>query len=113
VRLACIDAPETAQGESGKAAGQYLRYLAGQGSIELRPQTTDRYGRTVAEVIVGGRNANLEMVRAGWAYAYRDYLAGCDEQAYLEAEANAERRRLGVWRWGNEEKPWDFRRSNK
>ena len=55
---------------------------------------------------------SLEMVRLGMAYAYRQYLSGCDENAYLGAEAQAERGRQGVWRWGNEVKPWDFRKNN-
>jgi hypothetical protein len=31
----------------------------------------------------------LEMVRLGMAYAYRQYLSGCDENAYLDAEGHA------------------------
>jgi micrococcal nuclease len=111
VRLACIDAPETAQGESGAVATQMLKQLLASGPLEIRPQTVDRYGRTVAEVYAGGRNVNLEMVRLGAAYAYRQYLSGCDESAYLSAEGQAERYRQGVWRWGNEVKPWDFRKN--
>ena len=111
IRMACIDAPETAQGESGTQATLVLKQLLGAGPVEIRPQTVDRYGRTVAEVYAGGRNVNLEMVRLGMAYAYRQYLSGCDENAYLGAEAQAERNRQGVWRWGNEVKPWDFRKS--
>jgi endonuclease YncB( thermonuclease family) len=110
VRLGCIDAPETAQGQSGVDATQGLKYLLGTGSLEIRPQAIDKYGRTVAEVYAGGRNANLELVRMGLAYAYRDYLGGCDTNAYLDAEGQAERYRQGVWRWGNEVKPWDFRK---
>ena len=110
IRMACIDAPETAQGESGTQATLVLKQLLGAGPVEIRPQTMDRYGRTVAEVYAGGRNVNLEMVRLGMAYAYRQYLSGCDENAYLGAEAQAERSRQGVWRWGNEVKPWDFRK---
>jgi micrococcal nuclease len=110
IRMACIDAPETAQGESGAQATLVLKQLLGAGGLEVRPQTVDRYGRTVAEVFVSGRNVNLEMVRLGMAYAYRQYLGGCDENAYLGAEAQAERSRQGVWRWGNEMKPWDFRK---
>ena len=49
----------------------------------------------------------------GLAYAYRDYLGGCDANAYLDAEAQAERYRQGVWRWGNELKPWDFRKQQR
>ena len=112
IRMACIDAPETAQGESGTQATLVLKQLLGAGPVEIRPQTVDRYGRTVAEVYAGGRNVNLEMVRMGMAYAYRQYLSGCDENAYLGAEAQAERSRQGVWRWGNEVKPWDFRKGN-
>jgi micrococcal nuclease len=112
IRMACIDAPETAQGESGTQATLVLKQLLGAGPVEIRPQTVDRYGRTVAEVYAGGRNVNLEMVRMGMAYAYRQYLSGCDENAYLGAEGQAERYRQGVWRWGNEVKPWEFRKVN-
>jgi endonuclease YncB( thermonuclease family) len=110
IRLACTDAPETAQGQSGAVATQTLKQLLPTGPLEIRPQTVDRYGRTVAEVYAGGRNVNLELVRMGLAYAYRDYLGGCDANAYLDAEGQAERYRQGVWRWGNEVKPWDFRK---
>ena len=51
------------------------------------------------------------MVRLGMAYAYRQYLSGCDENAFLGAEAQAELGRQGVWRWGNEIKPWYFRKT--
>ena len=77
----------------------------------IRPQTVDRYGRTVAEVLVGGSNVNVEMVRRGQAYVYRQYMSGCNANAYLSAENEAQRYRQGVWRRGNEVKPWDFRRS--
>jgi endonuclease YncB( thermonuclease family) len=113
VRLACIDAPETAQGQSGADATQMLKQLLSNGSLELRPQTIDKYGRTVAEVYAGGRNVNLELVRLGLAYAYRDYLRGCDANAYLDAESQAGRYRQGVWRWSNEVKPWDFRKQQR
>jgi len=94
-------------------ATQTLKQLLSNGSLELRPQTIDKYGRTVAEVYAGGRNVKLELVRMGLAYAYRDYLGGCDANAYLDAEEQAERYPQGVWRWGNELKPWDFRKQQR
>lgn len=112
IRLACIDAPEIAQGESGAQSTSMLKGLMASGPLEIKPQTVDRFGRTVAEIYAGGQNINLEMVRLGMAYAYRQYLSGCDENAFLEAEAQAERNRQGVWRWGSEIKPWDFRKGN-
>jgi micrococcal nuclease len=110
IRLACIDAPETAQGQPGADATDALRRLVAAGSMELRPQTVDRFGRTVAEVIVGGRNVNLEMVRKGYAFVYYRYLRDCDGAAYETAERQAQRFRQGVWRWDEGvERPWDFR----
>ena len=76
IRLACIDAPETAQGGSGAQATTYLKQLLAAGSLEIVPQTVDRYGRTVPEVFSSARNVNLAMVHGGQAYAYRDYLSG-------------------------------------
>ncbi|MCX5955334.1 MAG: thermonuclease family protein [Cyanobacteria bacterium] len=111
VRLACIDAPETAQGPFGVAARRYLqqRLRIGQ-EVTLQPKTIDRYGRTVAEVI-SDININLVMVEDGQAFVYRRYLAACDAREYLEAEFRASRHRYGVWQVeGGITRPWDFRR---
>ena len=113
IRMACIDAPETAQGQAGADATAALSQFLAAGRLEIRPQTVDRYGRTVAEVYAGGRNVNLEMARTGAAFVYRQYLSGCDQNAYLEAEAYAQRFRQGVWRWGNVQPPWEFRQQRK
>ena len=92
VRLACIDAPETAQGPYGQQARAYLQQRLPIGrEVSLEVKTTDRYGRTVAEVI-SGININLALVEAGLAFAYRQYLGGCDAKAYLEAEERASSR---------------------
>ena len=112
IRLACIDAPETAQRPYGAASRQRLQELAPVGSVvTLRPQTIDKYGRTVAEVFRGGQNTNLAMVSSGQAFAYRKYLGACDGSAYLGAEAAAQRQRVGVWAVpGGIQRPWDWRK---
>jgi endonuclease YncB( thermonuclease family) len=111
VRLACIDAPETAQGPYGQQARAYLQQRLPIGrEVSLEVKATDRYGRSVAEVI-DGININLALVEAGLAFAYRQYLGGCDAKAYLEAEERASSSRLGVWQvQGGITRPWDFRR---
>ena len=117
VRLACIDAPEAAQGSYGALARRSLQQrLPLNRAISLDVKTVDRYGRTVAEVFTVANlfrqvNINLAMVEDGEAFAYRRYLSSCNEQVYLEAEQRASRRRFGVWQVpGGITRPWDFRR---
>ncbi|MEB3200560.1 MAG: thermonuclease family protein [Synechococcaceae cyanobacterium] len=111
VRLACIDAPETAQSPHGPQARRYLQQRLPLGrEVLLAIKTGDRYGRTVAEVI-SDSNIGLVMVEDGQAFAYRRYLSGCDAREYLEAEGRASRHRAGVWQVeGGITRPWDFRR---
>jgi endonuclease YncB( thermonuclease family) len=93
VRLACIDAPEMAQRPYGPQAREYLQQRLPIGRpVTLKVQTTDRYGRTVAEVF-SDINIGLAMVEDGQAFAYRKYLGQCDAQEYLAAESRASRRR--------------------
>ncbi len=110
VRLACIDAPETAQNPYGKQVRRYLQQRLPIGrQVTLAVKTTDRYGRTVAEVS-SDININLAMVEDGQAFVYRQYLGGCDAKEYLDAEFRASRHRYGVWQVeGGITRPWDFR----
>ena len=116
IRLACIDAPETAQSPYGQSARAALQQLAPIGSsISVRVGEIDRYGRTVAELWRGSTNLNLSLVRQGQAFVYRQYLkAPCSSSAYLGAEQQAQQQRLGVWSVpGGITRPWDFRRGRR
>ena len=51
IRLACIDAPEMAQGPYGQQSQALLTSLAPIGAeVRLKVVDTDRYGRSVAEI---------------------------------------------------------------
>lgn len=116
VRLACIDAPETAQLPHGKASTGRLKQLLPVGqAITLRVADTDRYGRAVAKVYRGNLSINLAMVQEGQAVVYRDYLRACPElrEQLLKAEASAKRRRISFWAQANPVMPWDFRRGSR
>lgn len=107
VRLHGIDAPETGQ-DFGARAKQAASELAFGKDVTVREVNKDRYGRTVAEVILAdGRSLSHEIVRAGmawWKYAPAD-----QELAGLEAEAKAARR--GLWAQANPTPPWEWRHS--
>ncbi len=116
VRLACIDAPESSQRPWGARSTALLKQLAPVGSeVTLRVQTTDRYGRTVAELVNRRGNVNQLMVGAGQAFAYRRYLRQCDAQKYLQLEGEAKRQGLGVWSVGSSgiTRPWYYRRGRR
>jgi endonuclease YncB( thermonuclease family) len=98
VRLACIDAPETSQ-VLGNAARQALQEQLPIGTeVGLRTKATDRYGRTVAEVLKGTTNINQALVATGAAFIYWQYIKGCDRETYSSLENEAKLKSLGVLR---------------
>jgi len=115
VRLACIDAPETSQSPYGMEARKALQGLLPIGTqVTLRTKTTDRYGRSVAEVLKGGTNINQSLVGSGDAFVYWQYISGCDRQTYSRLENDARLKGVGVWGVpGGIQRPWDYRRSRR
>jgi micrococcal nuclease len=116
IRLGCVDAPEMAQSPFGVQARNRLQQIlpAGQ-TVQVRSIDRDRYGRTVAELFLGGRSVNLQMVTQGQAAVYTQYLSGCaaTQNQYLQAENQAKQKRLGFWSQSNPVMPWDFRQGRK
>ena len=115
VRLACIDAPETSQSPYGMEARRALQGLLPIGSqVTLRTKATDRYGRSVAEVLKGGTNINQSLVGSGNSFVYWQYISGCDRQTYSRLENDARLKGVGVWGVpGGIQRPWDYRRGIK
>lgn len=116
IRLGCIDAPEMAQNPFGTQARNQLQQIlpAGQ-TVRVREIDRDRYGRTVAELFLGDRSVNLQMVAQGQAAVYPQYLSGCagNQNQYLQAENQAKQQRLGFWSQANPVMPWNFRQGRK
>ena len=81
IRLACIDTPELrgkrAEPVTAKAARDYLRELVVGRQVTVRRITTDRYGRTVAELFVNGSNVQQQLVASGHASIYWRYADQC------------------------------------
>jgi endonuclease YncB( thermonuclease family) len=115
VRLACIDAPETSQSPHGMEARRTLQGLLTIGSqVTLKTKATDRYGRSVAEVLKGSTNINQSLVGSGNAFVYWQYISGCDRQTYSRLENDARLKGAGVWGVpGGIQRPWDYRHSNR
>jgi micrococcal nuclease len=108
IRLWGIDAPEKRQAYSN-ASKKYLSNLAYGKRVRLIVRDIDQYGRTVAEVILPDeRNANQEMVRAGYAWWYRKYAP--NDRVLGDLENKACRAKRGLWADPQAVPPWEYRR---
>lgn len=111
VRVFGIDSPEMGQQPWGVQSRDVLRGLTNRdGSVRLRVMDQDRYGRTVAQVFIGERDAGLEMVRQGRAVVYEQYNKS---PYYQQAQAEAQRTKRGIWeKPGGQQDPAAWRRLN-
>jgi micrococcal nuclease len=114
VRLACIDAPEDSQPQ-GKVSTVTLNAFIPVGTVvELNIVDSDRYGRSVAEVLNNKVNVNQSMLKKGHAIVYHKYLSNCpDGNSYIEAEKLAKDQRLGFWNDSTFITPEDWRRGER
>jgi endonuclease YncB( thermonuclease family) len=105
IRLHQIDAPEKRQ-DFGAASKDSLSNLVFGKQVAVEVADVDKYGRTVGKVLVGGQDANLEQVKRGMAWVYRQYAS---DPAYFAAEEAAKGAKVGLWSRPNPIPPWEFR----
>ena len=81
IRLACIDTPELkgkkADPIAAKEARDFLNNLVSNTKVNIRRITTDRYGRTVAELYIGNINIQKLLVDKGYGQIYKKYSNQC------------------------------------
>jgi len=100
IRLAGIDAPESGQ-PFGDRAKQSLAARAFDRRAEVNCQKTDRCGRRVREVTVGGIDVGLEQNRRGmaWRIAWHEKEQSAEDRAtYATAEIEARQAGRGLSR---------------
>lgn len=124
-RLYGIDAPETPKGNHGtgkinkpgqpygEEAERVLTQKVLGKMVRLEILDIDQYKRIVSRVILNGRDINREMVREGWAWAYKQYLQSPYASEYIGAEKQARTARLGLWQQSNPQPPWEFRKTHR
>ena len=108
IRLAEIDCPESHQ-DFGQKAKTFTSELVFDKDVKVLVKDIDRYGRTVAEIILpDGRSLNRELISAGLAWWYQRYSS---EQSLGQLQSQAKSAKLGLWSSDNPIPPWDFRHS--
>jgi len=106
IRIWGIDAPEKRQA-FGERSRQALAELCAERTARVTPDTTDRYGRTVARVECAGVDVSLHMVDNGLAWTFTRYTKDAD---LLRAQQKARADRLGLWAADAPTAPWEWRR---
>lgn len=112
IRLMGIDAPEKKQA-FGNRSKQALSALVFNREVSVEYRKKDRYGRLVGKIVVNGVDANLEQVRAGMAWHYKQYQreqSADDRIAYAAVEEQARTARRGLWRDNDPMPPWEYRK---
>lgn len=110
VRLAEIDCPEKAQA-FGTKAKQYASDLCFGKTVTVTNTGRDRYGRIVGKVVTeDGINVNEELVKAGFAWHYKQYS---DSEILDEYEQQARTQKIGLWSAKRPVAPWDYRKNKR
>ncbi len=114
IRFACIDAPERNQPGGIEAREELKRILErGGNQVQLNIISTDRYGRSVAEVWNSDGLVQSQLVQLGLVYPYEQYSSDCPSWDIVKSgERYAKANRLGVWANPNAVKPWEYRKKN-
>lgn len=112
IRLYGVDAPEKDQPGGDTSRDFLLERISGR-MVEIMPQGTDSYGRTLALVYERGTNLNELMVQSGQAWVYTGY---CKKDFCLQwylSEKQARQQGLGLWAVSAPIPPWAWRQGQR
>lgn len=105
IRLHAIDAPELDQPYGLQAHAMINRLVAGQ-HVDVRPTGDSSYGRTVADLYIGGRSVGSEMVSAGLAWVEPRWNT---DPTAPSRQSTAQAAHLGLWADNSAVPPWQWR----
>ncbi len=106
IRLTEIDAPERDQ-PYGSDSTEYLKDLLKEGRVDVDISGTDRYGRKLGRLYWQGIDINRELVSAGYAWAYDQYVT---DNSFYENQSKARNLKKGLWKDQNPLEPWNWRK---
>jgi endonuclease YncB( thermonuclease family) len=111
IRLTEIDAPEDHQ-PFGAAAKKMLSEMIFGKQVVIKTAGKDRYRRTLGRVFSDAADINLEMVKAGGAWAFTKYVK---DPAIPAAQSAAQAAHAGLWALPDEQRipPWEWRKQRR
>ena len=115
IRLQGIDAPELHQA-FGTQSKKNLSDMVFDKDVTAVCDKTDQYGRLVCKILLNDKDVNLEQVKAGMAWHYKEYQreqSAEDRELYARAEDEARNARRGLWADADPIEPSAFRKEQK
>ena len=115
IRLHGIDAPELdqkclyekKQWSCGQDSKYFLKNLIYKNILNCKTKGKDKYKRYIAVCYLEDININQELVKSGWAIAYKYY-----SKDYIRDEKIAKDNKNGIWK-GEFIEPYIYRKNNK
>ena len=115
IRLEGIDAPESRQAFGTQSKKSLSDMIFGK-DVTVVYQKIDQYGRLVGKILLDGKDINLEQVKAGMAWHYKEYQREQtpeDRELYAAAEDQARTARRGLWQDPDPIEPSAFRKEER
>jgi micrococcal nuclease len=109
IRLYGIDAPERGQ-DFGNVAKEYLGQLLKDQVVTIKSKGRDQYGRTIGIAIIGTKNINEELLKAGLVWHFKEYDKN---PTWNLLEVQAREQKKGLWSHARPIPPWEFRKAKK
>jgi endonuclease YncB( thermonuclease family) len=109
IRLTEIDAPERDQ-PYGINSTEFLKDLLKEGKVDIDISGTDRYGRKLGRLYWRDKDINRELVSAGYAWVYDDYVT---DLSFYDDQNRARYLKKGLWKEESPIEPWNWRKLNR
>lgn len=108
-----VSMPPKSSSLSGKNQKKSLADLVYGKEVTVNWIKRDYHKRVVGKVMLNKTDVNLEQVKRGMAWVFKHFVNdpySQDEADYVDAQEQAEDRRLGLWTQRDPIPPWEFRR---
>lgn len=106
IRIAYVDCPEKGQPFS-KAAKDFVSAEIFGKSVFVQYIDTDRYGRTIGNVLYDSKTLSEELLVSGLAWHYSYYS---NDEKLADLELAARKQKVGIWSQKKPIDPYDWRR---
>jgi endonuclease YncB( thermonuclease family) len=109
IRLYGVDSPEKKQAQ-GLNARRFVETMVAGKNVDITPVGIDRYGRTVAVVMLGDQCVQEQLLVSGYAWVYPQYCRKQFCTAWATLQRISAENKWGLWSDPLPVQPWVWRK---